>query len=83
MVYEEPVRFDPPEEGLQPDESITWERKAGIPFLTTFCGGCLTLSSIFLIVFVGAFFGDTFRSCQAKCVNQTDPCQGTRAQVQR
>jgi len=51
--------FTPPEVGLENDETVVWSEKAGTPFLTIFCGGCLPMSSVLLIPFAFAFLGES------------------------
>ncbi|MFW9849557.1 MAG: hypothetical protein ACFFF4_10460 [Candidatus Thorarchaeota archaeon] len=59
MVYKEPNPFNPPEEGLQPGESIIWQKKARITTSIWFCGGCLPLMMPFLIPLAFLTFGNS------------------------
>ncbi|TXT56542.1 MAG: hypothetical protein BAJATHORv1_20131 [Candidatus Thorarchaeota archaeon] len=58
MTYVERERFEPPEHGLQSEERVIWHEKAGTPFLTIFCGGCLPLSSVFIIPISAVILGE-------------------------
>lgn len=50
--------FKPPEVGLLPGEKVEWTERAGTPFLTLFCGGCLPMSAVFIIPLSYIFLGD-------------------------
>ncbi|MBD3405959.1 MAG: hypothetical protein GF411_07520 [Candidatus Lokiarchaeota archaeon] len=58
MTYVERERFNPPEYGLKTDEQVIWHEKAGTPFLTMFCGGCLPLASVFVIPISAIVLGE-------------------------
>ncbi len=59
-TYSSTTRFDPPEEGLMPGESIVWTRRAGIGFWTIFFGFILAIGGPFLVVFAIEDFGLSF-----------------------
>ncbi|MHA2079303.1 MAG: hypothetical protein ACW99X_17055 [Candidatus Thorarchaeota archaeon] len=50
-TYPSTTRFDPPEEGLMPGESIVWTRRAGIGFWTIFVGFIVVILGPVLVVF--------------------------------
>ncbi|MHA2117231.1 MAG: hypothetical protein ACXABM_17180 [Candidatus Thorarchaeota archaeon] len=50
-TYPSTTRFDPPEEGLMPGESIVWTRRAGIGFWTIFFGFIVVILGPVLVVF--------------------------------
>ena len=56
-TYSPSSRFDPPEEGLMPGESIVWTRRAGIGFWTIFFGFMLVIGGPLLVVFGIEDFG--------------------------
>ena len=60
MSAADDIEFNPPEVGLLPGETIVWNQKANSPFITLWCGGCLTLSSFFLIPFAYVVLGSTY-----------------------
>ncbi|MFW9869278.1 MAG: hypothetical protein ACFFFO_12230 [Candidatus Thorarchaeota archaeon] len=49
-TYTPTSRFDPPEEGLMPGESIVWTRRAGIGFWTIFFGFIIVIGGPVLVV---------------------------------
>lgn len=50
-TYPSTTRFDPPEEGLMPGESIVWTRRAGIGFWTIFVGSIVVILGPVLVIF--------------------------------
>ena len=58
MVQERIERFDPPEEGMLPGESIVWSRKAGSVFWIMFCGIGLPMVGVMILAFIFPTFGD-------------------------
>ncbi|MFX1482655.1 MAG: hypothetical protein ACFFCP_05630 [Promethearchaeota archaeon] len=56
-TYSSSTRFDPPEEGLIPGESIVWTRRAGTGFLLIFSGFLIILGGPFLVVIAIDEFG--------------------------
>ena len=59
-TYPSSTRFDPPEEGLMPGESIVWTRRAGIGFWTIFFGCIIAIGGPISVVFVIEDFGFSF-----------------------
>ncbi len=59
-TYSFTTRFDPPEEGLMPGESIVWTRRAGISFWTIFFGFIIIILGPVFVVFGIEDFGFSF-----------------------
>ncbi|MHA2423513.1 MAG: hypothetical protein ACXAEF_01925 [Candidatus Thorarchaeota archaeon] len=59
MAYKEPNPFNPPEVGLHHDETVVWEKKAGITTSIWFCGGCLPLLMPFIVPLSFAYLGSS------------------------
>ncbi len=59
MFAADDSEFNPPEVGLETDETVEWSERAGTPFLILWCGGCLPLSSVFIIPFTFIFIGES------------------------
>lgn len=62
MPYDQMNRFNPPEYGLQPEETVLWQQSAATPFMIFYCGGCATLSSVFVIPIIAAYIGESIAS---------------------
>lgn len=58
MVQERTDRFDPPEEGMLPGETIVWTRKAGSVFWIVFCGACIPILPIVILPFAYEILGE-------------------------
>ena len=62
MVYDPMTRFNPPEYGLLPEETVLWQQSAGTPFMIFYCGGCIPLSSVFVIPLIAVYIGEAIAS---------------------
>ncbi len=56
-TYQPTTRFDPPEEGLMPGESIVWTRRAGIGFWVIFFGFLIVIGGPVSIIISMEEFG--------------------------
>jgi hypothetical protein len=51
VTLEGKTRFDPPEDGLFPGESVVWSRRAGTSFWVIFNGACLCILAPMVAIF--------------------------------
>ncbi|MFX1607328.1 MAG: hypothetical protein ACFFDD_15685, partial [Promethearchaeota archaeon] len=58
--YPSTSRFDPPEEGVLPGESIVWTRRAGTSFVVIFFGFIVVIGGPVLVVVGTEEFGPAF-----------------------